>query len=119
MKIEDLNVSKAKKTIARVDTLDALHELRTQEMSNSKHSGGRKSILQALEEKRQKLLEEWRKSRTSKRKVPIAVVGNLIDDFGSPIPKGQVVTGYSKKKLDFFLLIGGVEYRESGSESSS
>jgi len=119
MNIENLNVSKARKAIVSVKTLDALHELRTQEMSNTKHSGGRKSILQALEEKRQELLEEWRKSQVSNRKVPIAMVGNLIDDFGTRIPKGQVVTGVSQSRLEFFVKIRGVEYHELSSESSS
>ena len=112
MSIVDLSVAKAKKKIDNIKTLDALHELRTQEVTNMNFPSGRKGVLQALEEKRLELLDDWRKSQVSNRKVPIAMVGNLIDDYGNKIPNGQVVTGISKSKLDFFIKIGGVEYRE-------
>ena len=112
MSIQDLTMPQAESAINRVDSLDALHQLRTEEITNSKHEGGRKDVLQVLEEKRLELLEEWRKGQAELRKVPVAVVGNLVDDFGNKIPKGQVVTGVSKAKLDFFVLIGGVEFIE-------
>ncbi len=119
MSIVDLTVSKAKKLIAVVVNLDALHKLRTQEMANKNFSGGRKSVLQTLEEKRQELLKEWRSTQASTRVLPIAVVGNLIDDAGNRIPIGHVCLGLSKERLNFFVSIGGVVYRESSSESPS
>ena len=113
MSIESLSVDEAEKVVTEVSSLDALHELRTQEISNTKFPGGRKGVLDALESKRLGLLEEWRKGQTRDRRVPYAVVGNLVDDHGRQIPKGQVVTGVSKSKLEFFDKIGGIEYRES------
>lgn len=113
MSIQDLVVSKAKRAIRSVKTLDSLHQLRAEEITNTNPKGGRKGVLEALEGRRLELLEGWRKSQAQLRKVPRALVGNLIDDFGNRIPKGQVLTGISKAKLDFFVKIGGVEFVES------
>jgi len=114
-KITLLKISDAIAHIETITDASDLHALRIEEEKNPTVSGGRRRVLETIEQVRQELLNKWRESQSKEHKVPVAVVGHLTDDSGAPIQEGTIVAGLSEGKLKFYAQIGGIEWRDRSS----
>ena len=82
--------------------------MRSSEFKPSKVVGEKKKALAREEGTKSKVAAGQKKART-----PVAVVGNLTDDKGKPIKRGQDCSNLSKERLARFVSIGGVVYEQS------